>query len=297
MSTFTRTNSGLSNLYLFHSVDVVVFTEGGGTSLSITQVISGAENRAPVDIRFWKLIFDKNGIKKSYKLKAIGSKISVLNIAKKIMTGEVKNVGAAMDRDLDGYLGNRLQSPLILYTEGYSWESDVYTKDLTKEEISNLLIMESLEPGIEEEVDSAYNLFEKMGARIARTEMIFRSQGIPWISNARGESFFRPENAGILDYANLRRSINKCKGQLRRPAFCPLPRVVDIDPYKINCGKLLRALSVSVMRYICRKYGSIKSLQNEVITANMLGRFGRSIRDVNSNYYSSAVAQFNAALS
>lgn len=297
MSPFTRTNSGLSNLNLFYSVDLVVFTEGGGNSLSENQVLSGIENRAPADIKFWKLVLDKNGLNRSYVLKAIGSKTSVRNIATKIAAGDVTNIAAAMDRDFDDYSGELLDTPLVLYTERYSWESDVYTKSLTKGQIAAILMMEPLVFEVEAEIDSAYAAFEKAGSRIARTEMIFRSQGIPWISEARGDKFFRQQNGGILDCGNLRKSIQERKDQLIRPAYCPLLGGVAIDPYRSNCGKLLRALSVAVIRYICKKYAAIKTLQNDVITAFMLERFGRSDQDVRSNYYSGAVAQLNAALS
>lgn len=297
MTIFTRTNSGLTNLPLFHSVDLVVFTEGGNRTLSVSEILAGNENRAPEDTRFWNLVFDKNGVRKSYVLKPIGSKASVLNIAAKIEAGEVQNIVAAMDRDLDEYFGGQLLSPLILYTHGYSWEADVFTKDLTKEQIASLLFMESLEPVIEGEIDSAYGSFEKAGTKIARLEMIFRSQGVAWISEARGERFFRPETAGILDRMNLRKSIDERKVQIQRPATCPAPRGVRLDPYKVNCGKLLRALSVAIMRYVGKKYGAINSLQNDVIAAAMLERFGNTDRHVRSHYYSSAVAQLNDALS
>ena len=297
MTTFTRTNSGLTNLRLFHSVELVVFTEGGSRTLSVNEIMAGRENRAPEDTKFWRLVLDRNGVRKSYALKAIGSKSSVLNIAAKIEAGEVQNVAVAMDRDLDDYFGGQPQSPLILYTQGYSWEADVFTKELTKEQIASFLFMDPLEPALEVEIDAAYGAFERAGTKIARLEMIFRSQGVPWISEARGERFFRPENAGVLDRINLRKSIDERKAQIRRPATCPVPRGARLDPYKVNCGKLLRALSVAIMRYAGKKYGAISSLQNDVIAAVMLERFGNANREVRSDYFSSAVARLNAALS
>lgn len=297
MTIFTRTNFGLTNLPLFHSVDFIIFIEGGNRSLSVEEVLAEGENLAPEDTRFWKSIFDKNGVKKSYALKPIGSKSSVIKIATKIESGEIRNIVVAMDRDLDDYFGRKLESPFILYTYGYSWESDVYTKELTKAQIASFLFMEPLEPAVECEIDSAYGAFERVGSKIARLEMIFRSQGVKWISEARGERFFRPENAGILDRVNLRKSINECKIQVQRPATCPVPQGVRLNPYRVNCGKLLRALSVSIMRYIVKKYGSISSLQNGVIAAVMLERFCNSDKHVKSDYYSSAVKHLNNALS
>lgn len=296
MTSFTRTNSGLSNLGLFHSVDLIIFTEGGDRTLSLADVFSGLENRAPEDSKFWNLVLKKNGFSKSYVVKAIGSKTSVLNVAAKIEAGEIKNVAAAMDSDLDDYLGTKLKSPLILYTYGYSWEADVFTKGLTKEQIASFLFEESLDPSVEGEIDSAYGAFELAGTKIARLEMIFRSQGVAWISEARGERFFRPENAGILDRKNLKKSIDERKALISRPATCPVPLGERLDPYRVNCGKFLRALSVAVMRYVGKKYGAISSLQNDVVSAVMLDRFGNSRSYVSSGYYSSAVEKLNKAL-
>lgn len=296
MTPFTRTDSGLSNLCLFHSVDVVIFIEGGNRSLSTDEIIDGSENLAPADIRFWKLVLDKNGFGKRYKLKAVGSKSSVRKIASKIVSGEVSNIAVTMDRDFDGFYNNLIISPRILYTDGYSWESDVYTKYLTNKQISSLLLTDTLPKNVQSEFDKAYNLFERTGARIVRIEMLFRSHNIAWISEARGEQFFRPSNAGLLDISNLRRSIDERKCRLGRPAFCPELYGISFNVYKVSCGKLLRALSVAVMRYICRKYADAGSICNSVITASMLERFGESSNDVRSRYYSSIVADLDAAV-
>lgn len=296
MTAFTRTNSGLTNLGLFHSVELVVFTEGGNNTLSVADILSGAENIASEDTKFWKLVLDRNGLRKTYTLKAIGSKASVLNIAARIEAGEVSNVAAAMDRDLDDFLGGQPQSPLILYTHGYSWEADVFTKELTKEQIASFLFMDPLNDAVDREVEAAYRTFEKFGSKIAKAELIFRAQGIAWISEARGERFFRPENRGLLDLANLKSSINEKKAHVQRPAVCPLAPGTPVDPYKLNCGKLIRALSSAVMKYIGKKYGNISSLQNDVVSAVMLDRFGGSERHVRSSYYASCVAGLDAAL-
>lgn len=296
MTRFARTDSGLTNLALFYSVDLVVFTEGGSRTLTVDEVMSGEENLAPKDSKFWRMILDKNGVAKPYAVKAIGSKTSVLNIAEKIEAGAVQNVAAAMDRDLDDFFRGALQSPLVLYTHAYSWEADVFTKELTKEQISQLLFVESLDPAVEREIDKAYEAFEKAGTKIARIEMIFRSQGISWVSGARGERFFRPDNAAVLDRKNVRQWIDESKGRLQRPVGCPAPLGKRLDPYKVNCGKMLRALSVAVIKYVGRKYGKIKSMQNEVIAAAMLERFGNSASHVKSTYYAAAVGQLNRAL-
>ena len=296
MSQFSRTNSGVSNLHLFHSVDFLVFTEGGGRNVPIREAFSGIDNFAPTDKKFWSLVLRGNGVNKSFSVKAIGSKSAVMEVAKKIELGDIKNVIAAMDRDFDDYMGELIYSPLVLYTDGYSWESDVYTKELTKEQLSSFLFIDSLTPEVEKEVESAYGAFENIGARLARVEMIFREQGVPWISEARGEKFFRPEKKGIIDRQNLRKSIRERKSSIQRPVSSPVPGSMALNPYKVTCGKLLRALSVSVMRYLGKKYGNCSTLPNDVIAAVMLDRFGSSDSHVRSEYYARAVASLVSVL-
>jgi hypothetical protein len=237
-----------------------------------------------------------NRFKRTYVLKPIGSKTAVLQIAAKIVAGEVHNIAAAMDRDLDDFFGTQLHSPLVLYTRGYSWEADVFTKQLTKEQVASFLFSYSLAPDVERDIETAYREFEKAGGRIARLELIFRSQGIALISEARGERFFRKKNRGILDIKNLKSLINERKGLLRRPVTCSFGRNSLIDPYVANCGKLLRALSYAIISYVVSKYGGIRSFPGELISATMLERFGNSDSHVKSRYYSEAVNQLNAAL-
>ena len=60
LMSFTRTNSGLSNLALFHGVDLIVFTEGGEESYSYEDVLASKFNERSVDIKFWSGIFSKH---------------------------------------------------------------------------------------------------------------------------------------------------------------------------------------------------------------------------------------------
>lgn len=123
--TFTRTNLGLSNLYLFFKVDAVVFVEGG-QSISRDDVEKGNYTSSSSDIRFWQALFNIYRPKETYQFRAIGSKENVKSIANKINNGELTHVIATMDRDLD-HINNRIiVSKNVIYTYGYSWENDCW---------------------------------------------------------------------------------------------------------------------------------------------------------------------------
>lgn len=128
--SFMRTRSGLSNLYLFHKVDVIVFVEGGKKSFSIAKVLAGFFNKASIDIVFWQSLFQKFTPAKKIQFRAIGSKSTLQWLAKEIISGNITNVYVAMDRDHDKTNKLILKGTGIFYTFGYSWENDVWCKDV-----------------------------------------------------------------------------------------------------------------------------------------------------------------------
>jgi hypothetical protein len=72
------------------------------------------------------MILSANGIKVACK--SVGSKTTVKELALLVMTNQVPNVVIAMDRDYDNLRGAIIDWPTVLYTQGYSWESDVVSE-------------------------------------------------------------------------------------------------------------------------------------------------------------------------
>lgn len=110
---FTRTSLGIGNEHLFYDVDFVVYCEGkkvDGEGSSLDEV-------------FWERIFEENG--KSVRCKSMGGKSVVQPIAQKVADEGISNVVVAMDRDYDDLRNQVIDHPQVLYTYGYSWESDV----------------------------------------------------------------------------------------------------------------------------------------------------------------------------
>ena len=110
---FSRTAFGLSAEHLFHNVDLMVYCEG----------IEGEGEASTLDEAFWRQVLSRNG--KRVKCKSLGPKNTLFGMAELVTTEDIKNVAVAMDRDYDHLRGNTIHHHRVLYTLGYSWESDV----------------------------------------------------------------------------------------------------------------------------------------------------------------------------
>jgi hypothetical protein len=121
--SFHRTDAGLSNNYLFWGVDQVVYVEGGqapwgkGRRFQPTYVT--------LDASFWSAVLAADRPRRKYKVVSVGDKAKVLAYARKIAAGRIRNCIAAMDADYGHIDGHPIQHSHVIYTYGYSWESDV----------------------------------------------------------------------------------------------------------------------------------------------------------------------------
>jgi hypothetical protein len=113
---FSRTADGLSSEHLFHERDFVVYCEGEASE----------DGSSTFDELFWTKVFSANGI--SSICKSLGSKANVKEMAKKIVNENLKNTIAAMDLDYDHLKKEIIRSNFVIYTRGYSFESDVISQ-------------------------------------------------------------------------------------------------------------------------------------------------------------------------
>lgn len=112
--TFRRTYSGLSSEHLFYRVDFVVYCEGRPPS-------NGDDTS--LDALFWQRAFDAYSQKAVY-CKTHGSKNDLQKIAEHLISEKINNIIVAMDRDYDDLFSCMKIHNRIIYTYGYSWESD-----------------------------------------------------------------------------------------------------------------------------------------------------------------------------
>lgn len=108
---FTRTNAGMSSEHLFYDVDWVVYCEG-----------SSQDDVSSLDEVFWTKVLGDLGIR--CRCKSMGSKPDLLKISEKVVNGDTDRIVVVLDRDYDHMTGDTIEHPRIIYTLGYSWESD-----------------------------------------------------------------------------------------------------------------------------------------------------------------------------
>ena len=69
-------------------------------------------------------------IGKKVHFKSIGSRATLLAIARMLEAEECENITICMDLDYDEALSSKFESKRVCYTHGYSWESDVLHEDV-----------------------------------------------------------------------------------------------------------------------------------------------------------------------
>jgi len=291
--SFTRTNSGVSNMRLFYDADIVIYTEGGSSSFSISEVEDGKFNSHSVDIKFWNGVLKANNFNKKVQFKAIGSKTASQAITKKILNGDVKNIAIAKDRDLDQFSQELIDSPFILYTKGYSWENDVFAKELTLAQIESMILEANIPEEVISIVDISYNNFRVVGKSLVKLEILFRSRGVGFICDMNGERFFK-KNSPYIDTNQVLNIINEKKQLVERPLISGL-KLKNICPFMNNYGKLIEALSISVISCVCRKFSDNKSIPKQIIESAMIERFSQKLIKEKDHYYSELVQRLQSA--
>lgn len=292
--SFTRTNSGLSNMALFHGVDMIVFTEGGGISFPFTEVLKGKFNEISVDIKFWSGIFNTYGFDKKVEFRALGSKTATNKICDLLYEGKINNIVVARDSDLDDFTNNKVDSPFILYTKGYSWENDVYHKELVKDQVNSMIFSANLKAEYIDVIENSYAHFYSQALRLLKLEILFRVNGVKLITDCNGERFVNGKSLPLINMSQVSALVNDNKSKLIRPVSL---EGINLDkcPIRFSYGKLKEALALANVNYIVGKLEGVKSLPKDFIISSMIDRYFRNAEQVKDDYYSDIIGNLMAA--
>ncbi len=122
---FRRTPSGLQSVHLFHSVDVVVYCEGGSPH-SYEEAIQAAPQHGTLDTFYWRTVAGLIGLKRNYHFISVGSKTTLRSIAEDVDRLNIESVTVCFDRDYEHQIGRQVgPGQRTAHTYGYSWENDV----------------------------------------------------------------------------------------------------------------------------------------------------------------------------
>ena len=190
----------------------------------------------------------------------------------------------ALDSDLDVFIGDKFESPYILYTRGYSWENDVYHPDLVKEQLNGLIFTADLPSEYCEIVEESYEFFDKCAFRILRLELIFRKNNLKLITDCTGERFINGKSKPRLKMDQVAKLVKERNPLLIRPLKMP-DNYVDVCPVRYCYGKLREALAIAIISYIGCKLNGIKSLPKELLVAPMIERYRNRKGHEEDKYY------------
>ncbi|ELX8407747.1 MULTISPECIES: hypothetical protein [Klebsiella] len=290
--SFSRTSSGLSNMAIFCGADFIVFTEGGSKSFTSEDALNGNFNTLSVDIKFWSAVFKKYGFKKRVHFRALGSKTSAHDLALKAKNLEISNILVVRDSDLDVFLQGKIESPFVLYTYGYSWENDTWHKNSIISQIENFNMCLELPDGCLESVDMSLSTLDKYARRLLSLELIYRKNGLKFITECTGDQFINSRTKPILKPGPFLRLLRKNKGKIIRPAKNDM--AINLENALRYCyGKLYESLCYNALCYACKNYLGIKSIPKDLIIAAMIERFKDLHDDKIDEYYQNMINNIN----
>lgn len=279
---FHRTASGLSNLYLFQGVEVVVFVEGGRTC-TLAEVLQGTFTAGCSDVKFWHELFEyfRPGLKVHFR--AVGSKSTLNSIATLVSTGTVHRVVVCMDRDFDDCCGTLINSPNVMYTFGYSWENDVWSREIVVdvfEFYSNNPNSTSL---AKQEIADRFEEFSRFVRSSVRIDAVLAVNSFPLLKREHFQAIISSPNAGapqmhydrrrsLIRQARLKRGTNKLSKVASR----------SIDVGRDCFGHLLADFAYGLLGHCLRKYSGVAPLQRIVADASAINHFRMRLPHRNS---------------
>lgn len=293
MTIFTRTVKGLSNLALFYRVDLIVYTEGGTNQYTLEDICDEKYNKESIDIKFWNVILTTYLTNKKFHFKAVGSKHTAIKICSLIESNHITNSLIAIDSDLDDFFNLKFQSPCILYTQGYSWENDVFSDHIVKKQILSFLLSAEMTPQTEEDIDRYFRIFYRHGLRILKLELIYRKYGTKFITDCAGDKFIEIKSYPRLNIREiLRLSFNK-KQNLQRPVRLNNQNN-SLHSVKFVYGKLQLAIALKIISYVCKKYTNIKSFPKDILIASMIEFYKTHLNANGDIYYETQIKRFSS---
>jgi hypothetical protein len=295
---FQRSNSGLSNLYLFHRVDAVVFVEGGIRNLSLAAVEEGHFNEAAYDAKFWALLFRRFLPKFRFQFRPVGSKTTLLELAGLVSHEEVRNVVVCMDRDFDHFLGRLIRHPRIFYTHGYSWENDVWSLGSTTAVFKKLNNRTDCDAALAE-LRVAFALFSRTMKWPLLAHALLVTNTMLEVTNADLEQAVM-RGAGkmpVVNCAHLRQRIKEARPRHPKPRVrFPVSATFSVanDCY----GHLLATYAFHTVAYLLRQHCSVRSLGKDVAASIAIDvSYGGIMKDPNKrSHYQQHFSALAAAM-
>lgn len=270
---FTRTPTGLSNQYLFWHVDAVIFVEGGEVQYSLGQIKAGLSGSQSIDILFWQSLFSLFLPTKRFKLRSVGSKATIRQIATYIKSGKISHVYAAMDRDHDNIKGSLITTPGVLYTYGYSWENDVFSKKVFRELFVSMCFVSLNGINFDAEIDSFYDGFTRNIRWAVYADMLLSHFNVSLFPRRNPERIISTESDGRPSI-NQRRIYDLIStARTKRRSITSLSKKITCSPCNDCFGHLMSIYFYRVLVYVLRKHSKVPDLPKHYAYSAAIGQF------------------------
>ena len=272
--TFTRTNTGLSNLRLFKGVDLVVFVEGGGPNVvSVEDALSGIYYKFAKDIEFWRPIFSRFRSNLSVSFRAIGTKNTLKEIAIRLSQGSVSGICVAMDRDFDELFGNMIYHNRVLYTHKYSWESELFETRVILHAFRTIAFSEISERNLEQKIRPIVGEVRHELRHFVRADAILCAAGKPLFRRKGAVAALkapRKNQPPSLDLHRIKAQLRTYHAEVR--GYVLLRSLGRIDVRRHCFGKLLLAAAIQTMHFLI-EWREQPKLRNEYCTSFLIRAF------------------------
>jgi len=269
---FHRTASGLTNLHIFVSVDVIIFVEGGRQSFSIDDVAAGLFTKNSVDLKFWQNIFTiflHNGRKLQFR--AIGAKTTISSIADLILNKQITNVWVAMDRDHDCFHDKLRIAPGILYTYGYSWENDVCIPDVIENAFWALVQIEMGSIPVRNEIEDLFAQIHNKLRKAVYLDILISFYGGSLFPRDKPHtlcSLSGVNNKPSVNLAALSKLIRKLRRKYPRPIF--LKRIIDMEVARDCAGSVIACFYYRVLQFLLKRHARLGNIEKKIIDNIMI---------------------------
>jgi hypothetical protein len=239
--TFQRSASALHSIHLFCKVDIVVYCEGG-PSLSVQDAFTATSNQhRTLDTVYWSRVIDELKLGKKVHCKSIGSKATLLAIARMLAVQQCNTVTICMDADYDVFLTLIEHNERVCYTYGYSWESDV----INEKAVENVLrtLIGTPPTNITEELRDNIAQYKNTLVKWCEIDIALRLKSKPCVLD-------RDKPHSIVDHTKPWPEVNlaRLRNRLRECGYARKPKI----SHKIDHDKVMRVAfgqSISSLMY------------------------------------------------
>ncbi len=270
---FTRTHSGLSNMRYFQGVDLVVFTEGGpDISYSIDEALDGHYHKQSDDIEFWEPLFARYQPNLSVSFRALGTKNTLKEIARRLAEGLIVGVCVVMDKDFDDLFGQTISHKQVLYTHKYSWESDVFETGVIWNGFQHIALARKSQRQVEAEIRPVIMQIRRELRHLVRADIVLCAAGKSLFRrNGTGSAFQerRRSQPPRLDVRGIRDRLAAEHAEIR--GFRLLRQARRVHVRKDCLGKLFLMAAIQTLYYLLDINGQPRLAREYCIKFLVLG--------------------------